>query len=180
MQKIVRSAAGVAAVLALTLTGCGGTTTSAPSTVTVYITSTPANTETATTTTRSNASLKAAMQDWSNRSNLHLKTAVDALISVSNCSSSPAADVQCMRDGCTTAHKAITIDLKADMPSPEPRLTEAINSMIDDFDKGMHICTNLPDNPTTTQIAQFESYIDESLAHLETAKSIRDEDLADP
>jgi hypothetical protein len=108
---------------------------------------------------------------------VHFKELGDALIAASICGET---DVQCMRDECTTAHKSLETDLKADLPSPDPKLTDAVNSMIDDFDRGMHTCMNLPDYPTAEQVAEFESYIDKSQAHFETVKSIRDADLADP
>ena len=113
------------------------------------------------------------MGDWADRTHVHFTKAGDALIAVEDCT-----DVKCMRAACTTAHDALNIDLKADLPSPDPKLTDALNSMLDDFDKGMHLCMNLPANPTKAHIAQMESYMDKSMVHLEDAKSILDDYLA--
>lgn len=184
MKRVAGSTAGLLGVLALTLAGCGGGTTSAPSTVTVYgssppssITKIPTSTSTVPrTTTPTTTSFKAAMREWNSRAIVHFEQAGDALIASSDAADN--GDLQGMKDGCRRAHAAITIDLKADLPSPDPKLTDAVQSMIDDFDKGSHVCMNLSLSSTEDDVLAYKSYMDQAMAHLDEAKSIRDHDLA--
>jgi len=113
------------------------------------------------------------MAEWRKRTVPHFRKAYAALKAIEDCD-----DVACLKPGCQTAHEAITVDLKAELPSPDPRVTDAMNAMITEFDKGMRLCMDLPANPTEAQLARVDSHMDRSGEHLNEALAIVEEDLS--
>ena len=161
-------------ILALAAIGCSPRNpTSAPSTVTKTVTVSPtaAAPAPAPTGTKPNVSPQ-AMAEWRKRTVPHFRKAYDALKSLEDCD-----DVACLKPGCQTAHDALTVDLKAELPSPDPRVTDALNAAINEFDKGMHLCLELPANPTQAQLARVDSHMDRAGEHLDQALAIVDEYL---
>jgi len=62
--------------------------------------------------------------------------------------------------------------LRADMPSPDPSLTKAVQDMIDDYHTASHICLTLVAGSGTFPWTMEGSYLEQARHHLETVKTI--------
>lgn len=117
----------------------------------------------------------AAMQQWSQRATKHFRKARDGFVAIQDCAERD--DLECIKQSCGTVHDAMTIDLKGDLPSPDPRLTDALNSAITEFDTGMHICIGMSASTTKAHAEEMFAHLDRAFGHLETARAIMDEHL---
>lgn len=149
------------------LAGDTGDSTSGPATVTETVS--PTAEAPAPATTKPNVS-RQAMAEWKQRTEPHFRKMIDAFTATQDCDSSA-----CLKPGCSTAHDAITVGLNGELPSPDPRMTDALNAMIGEFDKGMHLCMDLPASPTKAQMARMKSHVARADEHLNEALAILDE-----
>ena len=124
---------GVLAAVALHTSACSAQQT-APST-------TPADETpltTATTTTSAAPTLAEAMRQWESVAGDHFTESGTALQQVSEASS--AGDEEALRSACTKLHDTNTVGLQRDLPTPDPRLTDELQRMIDDINTATHAC----------------------------------------
>ena len=89
-----------------------------------------------------------------------------------------ADDVGALRSACLAVHDEQTIGLRAHLPTPDPALTTAVQSEIDDFHTAMHICMSLGPNSTSADLEQADSFTRQAIDHLRTVNDILVDDLS--
>ena len=120
----------------------------------------------ATVATRDKPPSATSVAEWWSRASVHVQQLANALNDVEN--SGSAAEDQA---ACSELHNAVAVDLQADMPTPDRDLTAAVQSMIDDVHGAAELCRSTP-SPSDSDLAQFNSYLLQGAAHLETARGI--------
>ena len=88
-----------------------------------------------------------------------------------------ANDIGALRSACSSVHDELTINLQAHLPTPDPALTSAVQSEIDDVHTAMHICVSLGPNSTTADLEQADSFMQQASDHMRTVNAILDNDL---
>ena len=88
-----------------------------------------------------------------------------------------AQDIGALRSACSSAHDELTINLQAHLPTPDPALTSAVQSEIDDVHTAMHICVSLGPNSTSADLEQADSFMQQASDHMRTVNAILDNDL---
>ena len=88
-----------------------------------------------------------------------------------------AQDIGALRSACSSVHDELTINLQAHLPTPDPALTSALQSEIDDVHTAMHICVSLGPNSTTADLEQADSFMQQASDHMRTVNAILDNDL---
>jgi hypothetical protein len=88
-----------------------------------------------------------------------------------------ANDIGALRSACSSVHDELTINLQAHLPTPDPALTSALQSEIDDLHTAMHICVSLGPNSTTADLEQADSFMQQASDHMRTVNAILDNDL---
>ena len=88
-----------------------------------------------------------------------------------------AQDIGALRSACSSAHDELTINLQAHLPTPDPALTYALQSEIDDVHTAMHICVSLGPNSTSADLEQADSFMQQASDHMRTVNAILDNDL---
>ena len=88
-----------------------------------------------------------------------------------------ANDIGALRIACSSVHDELTINLQAHLPTPDPALTSAVQSEIDDVHTAMHICVSLGPNSTTADLEQADSFMQQASDHMRTVNAILDNDL---
>ena len=88
-----------------------------------------------------------------------------------------AQDIGALRSACSSAHDELTINLQAHLPTPDPALTSALQSEIDDVHTAMHICVSLGPNSTSADLEQADSFMQQASDPMRTVNAILDNDL---
>jgi hypothetical protein len=83
-----------------------------------------------------------------------------------------ARDIGALRSACSSVHDEQTINLQAHLPTPDPALTSALQSEIDDVNTAMHICMSLGPNSTSADLEQADSFMQQASDHMRTADAI--------
>ncbi|WP_102417144.1 hypothetical protein [Mycobacterium sp. 4858] len=89
-----------------------------------------------------------------------------------------AKDVAATRSACSSAHDELAINLQAHLPTPDPALTTALQSEIDDVHAAMHICMSLGPNSTSADLANADSVMQQATLHMKTVDAILATDLS--
>ncbi len=89
-----------------------------------------------------------------------------------------ANDIGSVRVACSSAHDELTVNLQAHLPTPDPALTTALQSEIDDVHAAMHICLTLGPNSTSADLEQADSLMRQADDHMRTADAILSTDLS--
>ena len=89
-----------------------------------------------------------------------------------------AKDIGALRSACSSVHDELTINLQAHLPTPDPALTSALQSEIDDVHSAMHICMSLGPNSTSADLEQADSFMQQASDHMRTADAILATDLS--
>ena len=89
-----------------------------------------------------------------------------------------ARDIGALRSACSSVHDELTINLQADLPTPDPALTSALQSEIDDVNTAMHICMSLGPNSTSADLEQADSFMQQAIDHITTVNDILAADLS--
>ena len=130
---------------------------------------------TVTLTTGSTSSPSAtAMRQWWSRASLHFQQSANALAAIQ--SAANADDIAGVAAACQQLHDADAAGLQADLPTPDPDLTIAVQDMIDDAQTAAHICISIGPTSSTDEINQLRSYFAHAGAHLQTANEIMKRD----
>lgn len=133
-------------------------------------------TVTTTTTAPARADLAEAVRQWKDRAGDHFTESAKALEQVSEASA--AGDEAALRSGCLRLHDTNTVGLQRDLPSPDPRLTDALQRMIDDINTATHACMRFVLNRDEVDAANYREYLARAVEHLHRAKEFMDADLA--
>ena len=88
-----------------------------------------------------------------------------------------ANGIGALRSACSSVHDELTINLQAHLPTPDPALTYALQSEIDDVHTAMHICVSLGPNSTSADLEQADSFMQQASDHMRTVNAILDNDL---
>ncbi len=115
--------------------------------------------------------------EWYSHAQLHFehtRNFMQAVIDAIN-----ARDFDALRSACSSVHDELTPpNLQADLPTPDPALTAALQSEIDDIHTAMHICMSLGPNSTQADLEQADSYMQQAENHMKTVNAILAADLS--
>jgi len=89
-----------------------------------------------------------------------------------------ANDLAATRSACSSAHDELASNLQAHLPTPDPALTTALQSEIDDVHTAMHICMSLGPNSTSADLEQADSVMQQASLHMKTVDAILATDLS--
>ena len=125
------------------------------------------------TTGSASSPTASAMRQWWSRASVHFQQSANALTAVQ---SAKADDIAGLAGACQQLQDANATGLQADLPTPDPNLTIAIQDMIDDVHTAVHICTSFGPTSSTGEIDQLRLYFAHAGAHLQTATKIMKRD----
>ncbi|MGD1240826.1 hypothetical protein [Mycobacterium seoulense] len=108
-----------------------------------------------------------AQEHLANTAN-HMQAVVDAI---------KANDLGALRSACSAVHDEQTIGLQAHLPTPDPALTKALQSEINDFHTATHLCMSLGPNSTLADLDQADLFTQRAIDDLKTVNDILVEDL---
>lgn len=89
-----------------------------------------------------------------------------------------ANDIGALRSACSLAHDELSVNLQAHLPTPDPALTTALQSEIDDAHTAMHICMSLGPNSTSADLERADSFMQQANLHMKTVDAILSTDLS--
>ena len=114
--------------------------------------------------------------EWYSQAEVHLantkkfmQAAVDAI---------EADDINALRSACSAVHDEQSVGLQAHLPTPDPDLTAALQSEINDFHTAMHMCMSLGPNSTPEDLERADSFVDQAIEDLKAVNDILIEDLS--
>lgn len=99
----------------------------------------------------------------------HMQAVIDAI---------EANDLVATRSACSSAHDELANDLQAHLPTPDPALTTALQSEIDDVHTAMHICMSLGPDSTPADLEQADTFMHQAELHMKTVDAILAADLS--
>jgi len=115
-------------------------------------------------------SLAAEIREWKLRAGDHFSASGDALEQVSRASA--AEDEAGMWSGCQRLHDANSIGLQDDLPTPDPRLTDELQKMIDDMNIATHACLRFVLGRKPGEADVYQDYLARAIEHLQRAKVV--------
>ncbi|MEZ0350914.1 hypothetical protein [Mycobacterium sp. pR1184] len=89
-----------------------------------------------------------------------------------------ANDINVLRSACSVAHDELSGNLQSHLPTPDPALTTALQSEIDDVHNAMHICMSLGPNSTLADLERADSFMQQANLHMRTVDAILATDLS--
>ncbi|WP_156349651.1 MULTISPECIES: hypothetical protein [unclassified Mycobacterium] len=114
--------------------------------------------------------------EWYSQADVHLanttkfmQAAVEAI---------EANDVNALKSACSAVHDEQTIGLQAHLPTPDPALTAALQSQINDFHTATHLCMSLGPNSTPEDLDRADSFVHQAIEDLRTVNDILVDDLS--
>ncbi|WP_156669555.1 hypothetical protein [Mycobacterium sp. E3339] len=114
--------------------------------------------------------------EWYSQAEVHLanttkfmQAAVEAI---------EANDVNALKSACSAVHDEQTIGLQAHLPTPDPALTAALQSQINDFHTATHLCMSLGPNSTPEDLDRADSFVHQAIEDLRTVNDILVDDLS--
>lgn len=122
------------------------------------------------------APLATAMRQWEARAGQHFTQSGEALQQVTD--ASQAEDAAALGSGCQKLHDTNTVGLQRDLPTPDPKLTERLQRMIDDINTATHACVRFVLAREEVDAATYRDYLARAADHLHEAKTILEADLA--
>ncbi|MBI2693858.1 hypothetical protein [Mycobacterium nebraskense] len=87
-------------------------------------------------------------------------------------------DIGALRTSCSALHDEQTIGLQAHLPTPDPALTTALQSEINDFHAAAHICMSLGPNSTSADLEQADLFTQQAIDDLKAVNDILVKDLS--
>lgn len=120
-------------------------------------------------------SLATAIRMWEAKAGEHFTESGKALQQVSEASA--ADDEAALLAGCKKLHDANAVGLQRDLPTPDPRLTEELQRMIDDINIAAHACVRFVLARDSVDATTYQDYLARAVAHLRRAKAILNADL---
>lgn len=121
-------------------------------------------------------SLSAAIRQWEATAADHFTASGQALQQVSEASA--AGDEAALQSGCQRLHDANTVGLQHDLPTPDPKLTEELQRMIDDINTATHACVRFVLAREAVDATTYRDYLARAVEHLHRAKAVLNADLA--
>jgi len=122
------------------------------------------------------APLADAVRQWETSAGEHFTQSGLALQQVSEASA--ADDEAALQSGCYKLHDANTVGLQHDLPTPDRRLTDELQRMIDDINTATHACVRFVLARDDVDAATYQDYLARAVGHLHRAKGFLNEDLA--
>lgn len=113
--------------------------------------------------------------EWYSAAKVHFDNTRNYMQSMIN--AIDANDIGAVWVACASAHDELTVNLQAHLPTPDPALTTALQSEIDDVHAAMHICMSLGPNSTSADLEQADSLMRQADEHMRTADAILATDL---
>ncbi|WP_156745904.1 hypothetical protein [Mycobacterium sp. ACS4054] len=114
--------------------------------------------------------------EWYSQAEVHLanttkfmQAAVEAI---------EANDVNALKSACSAVHDEQTIGLQAHLPTPDPALTTALQSEINDFHTAMHLCMALGPNSTPEELERADAFAHRAIEDLRAVNDILVDDLS--
>ncbi|WP_156675033.1 hypothetical protein [Mycobacterium sp. E2989] len=114
--------------------------------------------------------------EWYSQAEVHLanttkfmQAAVEAI---------EANDVNALKSACSAVHDEQTIGLQAHLPTPDPALTAALQSQINDFHTATHLCMSLGPNSTPEDLDRADSFVHQAIEDLRTVNDVLVDDLS--
>lgn len=115
-------------------------------------------------------SLAEQIREWKARAGDHFTESAAALEQVSDAAA--AEDDAGLSAGCQRLHDTNAIGLQRDLPTPDPRLTEALQKMIDDMNTATHACLRFVLGRDPREADTYQDYLARAVEHLRRAKVI--------
>ena len=115
-------------------------------------------------------SLQTQIREWKLRAGDHFSASGGALEQVSRASA--AEDEAGMWSGCQRLHDANSTGLQDDLPTPDPRLTDELQKMIDDMNTATHACLRFVLGRRPGEAAIYQDYLARAIEHLQRAKTV--------
>ena len=78
-------------------------------------------------------------------------------------------DIQELTAGCQQMHDAAAVDVPAQLPSPDRKLTAELTSAADDAHTAAHMCLAVAENSSNNYDGEFISTLDQAERNLRTA-----------
>lgn len=120
-------------------------------------------------------SLATAMRRWKSVAGEHFAESARALGQVSE--ASDAGDEAGVRSGCQVLHDTNSIGLQRHLPTPDPKLTDQLQRMIDDMNSATHACLRFALGRQPQDAVNYQTYLARAVSHLEEAKATLEADL---
>jgi hypothetical protein len=114
--------------------------------------------------------------EWYSQAKVHFDNVSHYMQAMSN--AIEANDIGAVRLACSSAHDELTVNLQAHLPAPDPALTVALQSEIDDVHAAMHICMSLGSNSTPADLEQADAFMRQADDHMRAADAILAADLS--
>lgn len=114
--------------------------------------------------------------EWYSEAQVHFDNTriyLQALINAIN-----ANDIGAVQAACSSVHDELAVNLQRHLPTPDPALTLALQSEIDDAHAAMHICMSLGPNSTPADLEQADAFIRQADDHMRAADAILAADLS--
>jgi hypothetical protein len=114
--------------------------------------------------------------EWYSQAKVHFdntRTYMQAVTDAIN-----ANDIGALRSACSSAHDELASNLQAHLPTPDPALTTALQSEIDDVHTAMNICMSLGPNSTPADLESADSFMRQANLHMKTVDAILATDLS--
>lgn len=162
------------AIVAVACAGCASTSTPVPTPATPA--TTPGTTQATTQATSpgtTTPSLATRIDDWKLRAGEHFSDSADALEGVSRASATE--DEAGLLTACQQLHDANSIGLQEDLPTPDRRLTDELQKMIDDMNVAAHGCLRFVLGRDVRETDIYQEYLARAVDHLQRAKVILSE-----
>lgn len=164
------------ALVAVACAACSSTPTPVPAPAAPATTTTPASTAGTTATTTpgtTTPSLATRIDDWKLRAGEHFSDSADALEGVSRASATE--DEAGLLTACQQLHDANSIGLQEDLPTPDRRLTDELQKMVDDMNVAAHACLRFVLGRDARETDIYQEYLARAVEHLQRAKVILSE-----
>ncbi len=88
------------------------------------------------------------------------------------------ADLAGMTAACQQFHDNISIGWQSLLPTPDPALSAALQSAIDDLHDAMHKCLSGVATMNQKDFEEMQSFADQAQVHIQTISNILTADLA--
>ena len=165
----------ILAAVSLTAPGCSAQPDRPAATVTTSPVLAPSSTS-STEPAPATPSLATAIRQWEVIAADHFTQSGEALQRVSEASA--AGDEAALLSGCRQLHDANTVGLQRDLPTPDPKLTEELQRMIDDINTATHACVRFVLAREAVDATTYQEYLARAVEHLHRAKAVLNADLA--
>lgn len=110
------------------------------------------------------------IREWEARAGEHFTQSAAALEKVAAASSTE--DEAGLRSGCQQLHDTNSIGLQDDLPTPNQKLTNELQRMIDDMNVATHACLRFVLTRSTVDADTYQVYLGRAVEHLHSAKMI--------